>query len=110
VHGIHIHAAGTCAAPGFLSAGGHFNPGGLKHGFLNPEGAHAGDLPNMIVPASGASRYEAADYRITLGSGPNSLFGPNGTSLVIHAGPDDYSTDPAGNSGARVICGQILKR
>jgi Cu-Zn family superoxide dismutase len=110
VHAIHIHAVGRCAPPDFLSAGGHFNPGGHKHGFLNPEGVHAGDLPNMVVPASGSVRYEAANYRVTLGPGPTSLFGPGGTAMVIHAQPDDYTTDPAGNAGARVACGLITRR
>jgi Cu-Zn family superoxide dismutase len=109
-HGIHIHAVGTCTAPGFTTAGGHFNPEGRKHGFFSPEGAHGGDLPNMVVPASGLVKFETANYRITLTPGANSLFDADGSSLVIHAAADDYSTDPAGNSGARVVCGVITRR
>jgi Cu-Zn family superoxide dismutase len=107
---IHIHAVGTCAPPGFMSAGPHFNPEERKHGFLHPEGAHAGDLPNMIVPPSGSVRYETANHRITLGAGPNTVFDADASALVIHAQPDDYATDPAGNAGARIACGTIVRR
>ncbi len=109
VHAIHVHTMGVCEGPAFLSAGGHFNPEGHKHGLVNPEGPHAGDLPNMIANTAGKARYETANYRITLGIGPNSLFKAGGTSLVIHAGPDDNMSDPAGNSGARVVCGVIAR-
>ncbi len=109
IHAIHIHAVGTCTAPGFLSAGGHFNPEGRKHGLENAEGPHAGDLPNLIATAVRTARHEAADYRVTLGAGANSLFGPGGTALVIHAMPDDNVTDPAGNAGVRVVCGVITR-
>lgn len=109
VHAIHVHTTGVCEGPAFLSAGGHFNPEGHKHGLVNAEGPHAGDLPNMIVTAAGNARYETANYRITLGTGLNSLFKPGGTTLVIHAGPDDNVTDPAGNSGARIACGLITR-
>jgi len=107
VHAIHIHTTGVCEGPAFLSAGGHFNPDGHKHGFVNPDGPHAGDLPNMAVNAAGKARYDTANYRVTLGVGPNNVFKTGGTSLVIHAGADDYVSDPAGNSGPRVACGLI---
>jgi Cu-Zn family superoxide dismutase len=103
-HGMHFHAQGTCTPPDFTSAGPHFNPEGRKHGRLNPDGPHQGDLPNLIAGPDGA-----ADTTFTLsadlaGNGPRSLLQPGGASLVIHAGPDDERTDPSGNSGDRVAC------
>jgi Cu-Zn family superoxide dismutase len=107
VHAITIHAIGVCEAPAFASAGGNFNPRGNRHGLTHSEGAHAGELPNMVVNSTGKARYEAANYRITLGEGPNSLFKPGGASLLIHAGPDDHITEPSGNSGPPIACGVI---
>lgn len=109
VHALHIHAVGKCTPPDFASAGPHFNPFGKKHGFKNPEGPHAGDLPNFTVAATGSAQTSVLAKEVTLGSGPNSLFHPGGTSLVIHAGADDYKTDPAGNAGPRIACGVIHK-
>ena len=107
-HGIHLHAVGKCEGPDFASAGGHFNPHGKKHGSKNPEGAHAGDLPNLVVGPATATQggyvYMAEASGVTLSSGPASLLDADGTALVIHASPDDYLTDPAGNSGPRVAC------
>ncbi|MFZ3218140.1 MAG: superoxide dismutase family protein [Candidatus Acidiferrales bacterium] len=108
-HGIHIHSVGKCEGPDFKTAGGHFNPAGKKHGKDNPEGAHNGDLLNLEVAADGHGTASLLDAAVTLGSGTASLFQPGGTALVIHAGPDDYKTDPAGNSGARIACGVIQK-
>ncbi len=108
-HGIHIHTVGVCAGPAFTTAGGHFNPDNHKHGIANPAGPHAGDLPNLIATGSGKARFDAANYRITLGQGPTSVFKTGGTALVIHADPDDEVTDPTGNSGARVACGVITR-
>jgi Cu-Zn family superoxide dismutase len=108
-HGVHIHAAGACQAPDFNSAGDHFNPARKKHGSMNAEGPHAGDLPNMVVAASGEGGVDVTVKTVTLGPGPNSLLGPSGTSLVVHADPDDFKTDPSGNSGARIACGAITK-
>jgi superoxide dismutase, Cu-Zn family len=104
---FHIHAVGKCEPP-FTSAGGHFNPGGKKHGMMAAEGHHAGDLPNLHVPASGDLVVEVLNPAVTLEKGKaNSLFGPEGTALVIHAGKDDYKTDPAGDAGGRIVCGLI---
>ncbi len=107
-HGIHFHAIGKCDGPDFTSAGGHFNPQSKQHGLDNPNGPHAGDLPNFAVGASTASQggytFTATTSMITLGAGPASIFDADGTALVIHAGKDDEKTDPAGNSGARVAC------
>lgn len=108
-HGIHIHEAGTCQSHDFQSAGGHFNPTGKQHGFNNPQGPHAGDLPNIVVGPDGAATAEMMAPLVTLRPGPNSLFDTDGSSLVLHEGPDDYLTDPAGNSGRRLACGPITK-
>jgi Cu-Zn family superoxide dismutase len=110
-HGFHIHAIGKCDPPDFTSAGGHFNPGVRKHGRQNPEGAHAGDLPNLVVGSDGTLDAEVLAKDVTLGAPVNaySLFPPTGTALVIHANPDDDRTDPAGNAGARIACGAITR-
>jgi len=109
VHGFHIHAVGKCEPPDFKSAGGHFNPEGKKHGWENPEGHHAGDLHNLTIDAKGKAKVKVVVTGVTLADGPNSLFQPQGTALVIHAAPDDNKTDPAGNAGARIACGVISK-
>ena len=108
-HGFHVHAAGKCEGPDFKSAGPHFNPGGRKHGHMSPEGAHAGDLPNLAVEATGKGEARFLARGLTLGDGPGTLFGGQGTALVIHADADDEKSDPAGNSGARIACGVIEK-
>lgn len=107
-HGFHIHAIGKCDPPDFQTAGGHFNPFSKKHGLKNPEGPHAGDLPNLEVGPDGNGRIEATVGGLTLGKeGLAVLFNSTGTSVVIHAGPDDEMSDPAGNSGTRIACGVI---
>ncbi len=106
-HAIHVHAVGKCEPP-FDSAGGHFNPGARKHGLLVPQGPHAGDMPNLHVPESGEVNIEILNPSITLEKDkPNAVFGPDGTAIVIHAGVDDYKSDPAGNAGGRVVCGVV---
>lgn len=107
-HGLHIHAVGTCEGPAFTSAGGHFNPTGAQHGLRNPAGSHAGDLPELVVAANGTASYATTTNRLTLGAGAASLFDADGSSIVIHADPDDHVTDPTGNSGARIGCGTIV--
>ncbi len=109
VHAFHIHEKGDCNCPDFMTSGGHFNPEGKKHGLKNPEGPHAGDLPNLVVGEDGKETIEVIASRVTLKPGKNSLFQPGGTSLMIHANPDDYMTDPAGNAGPRIACGTITK-
>ena len=107
-HGIHLHAVGRCDGPDFTTAGGHFNPTMKQHGLQNPQGAHGGDLPNLVVGPGSATQggyaYQATATGVTLSPGPASLFDADGTALVIHANPDDHLTDPAGNSGPRVAC------
>ncbi len=109
-HGFHIHAVGKCDPPSFTSAGGHFNPDGKKHGLKNPAGPHAGDLPNLVVGPDGSVSAEVVASEVTLGLGKNSLFRRDGSALVIHAAPDDDTTDPAGNAGARIACGVISSK
>lgn len=107
-HGIHVHEVGVCEAPDFESAGAHFNPDHKQHGIENENGPHAGDLPNLEVDADGSAQLTFQTHALTLKpSEPNSLFDENGSSIVIHELPDDYKTDPAGNSGARIACGII---
>jgi Cu-Zn family superoxide dismutase len=107
-HGFHIHETGKCEGPDFKSAGEHFNPEGKKHGYNNPQGAHAGDMPNLIAGADGKAQAEFILTTATLQKGlPNSLLKSGGTALVIHEKADDMQTDPAGNAGNRIACGVI---
>lgn len=108
-HAIHIHETAKCEGPDFKSAGGHFNPDHKKHGKDNPEGAHAGDIPNITVDAKGVSTATVIAPGITLEDGPHSVFTGGGTALVIHAKADDMKTDPAGAAGDRIACGLITK-
>lgn len=106
-HAFHVHAVGKCEAP-FTSAGGHFNPGNKKHGMLAVEGHHAGDMPNLHIPPSGDLTVEILNAAITLEKGkPNSVFDADGSAIVVHAGKDDYKSDPAGDAGGRIACGVI---
>ena len=107
IHAMHIHDTGQCDPPQFKSAGPHFNPDGKKHGVQNPEGYHAGDLPNVAVGGHGIGKLNALLPELTLSKGPHAILKPGGTSLVIHASPDDGKTDPSGNSGDRIACGVI---
>src|SRR6185295_10523752 len=105
-HGIHIHATPSCGGTNFAEAGGHFNPTSKKHGTANPEGHHAGDMPNFTVKADGTAKVTVTDKDVTIGAGANSITA-NGAALVIHAKADDMKTDPSGNSGDRIACGVI---
>ena len=106
IHGIHVHSVGRCDPPDFASAGPHWNPAMHKHGTNNPAGPHAGDLPNIEVSANGVLGTTVTLPGASLtGPGPAGvLLDADGASLVIHAGPDDYVTDPSGNSGPRIAC------
>jgi Cu-Zn family superoxide dismutase len=108
-HGLHLHDIGTCEPPSFEAAGAHVNPDGKSHGLLNSSGPHAGDLPNLTVGADGSGRFETMNTRITLAAGPSSILDADGSALVIHANPDDFTTDPAGGTGARIACGVVTK-
>ncbi len=107
--GVHIHETGNCEPPDFKSAGAHFNPAAKQHGTDNPQGPHAGDLPNIEVGKDGTGRLDTTTDRVTLGEGASSLFDADGSALVVHADPDDYKTDPSGNSGDRIACAVIRK-
>jgi Cu-Zn family superoxide dismutase len=108
-HAIHIHETAKCDAPDFKSAGGHFNPEHKKHGKDNPEGPHAGDMPNFTVDAKGSSTASFVAPGITLADGEHSAFTGGGTALVIHEKADDLKTDPTGSAGNRIACGVIKK-
>ena len=106
-HAFHVHAVGKCEPP-FTTAGGHFNPEKKKHGMMASDGPHAGDMPNLHVPTNGELAVDVLNAAVTLEKGKaNSLFGPEGTALIIHAGKDDYKTDPTGEAGGRIACGLV---
>jgi Cu/Zn superoxide dismutase len=112
LHGIHIHSIAACT-PTFAAAGGHYNPLVRQHGLLNTSGAHAGDLPNLIVNGDGIGHLAATTDRVTLKNGPTTLFdttsGAVGSSFIIHANEDDQLTDATnGGSGGRIACGVIV--
>ena len=103
LHGLHVHSVGRCDPPDVASAGPHWNSTGKQHGFNNPAGPHAGDLPNVEVAANGI-----VSATVTLaGASMTILLDSDGASLVLHASADDYMTDPSGNSGARIACAVI---
>ena len=106
-HAIHFHAVGKCDAPGFTTAGGHFNPAVKQHGSLNPMGEHGGDLPNITIGTDGRGDLTAMRPGLRLVDGPAPLLDADGAAVVLHAKPDDYRTDPAGNAGDRIACGVL---
>jgi Cu-Zn family superoxide dismutase len=103
-HGMHIHEVGDCSSGDGLSAGGHFNPFGKPHG--NPGGGerHAGDLPSLTANKGGRAKVDVEIDVITLAAGPGNIIG---RAVIVHADPDDYRTQPTGNTGARLACGVI---
>jgi superoxide dismutase, Cu-Zn family len=106
-HAFHIHETGDCQTPDFQSAGGHYNPTDHQHGWNNPEGPHAGDLPNVQVQDDGVLAIEYFTDAVTLGEGDTTVFDDDGSAIVMHEGADDYETDPAGDAGSRIACGVI---
>jgi superoxide dismutase, Cu-Zn family len=106
-HGFHIHEKGDCSSGDGMSAGGHFNPTAKPHG--NPTSAehHTGDMPMLVADASGNASLSMELGEMTVGSGATDIIGK---AIIVHKDPDDYTTQPTGNSGARVACGVIVKR
>jgi Cu-Zn family superoxide dismutase len=104
-HGFHVHEHGDCSAHDASSAGGHFNPGKTKHGGPDSAERHAGDLGNLEADKDGKAHYSRVDKMITL-NGSDSIVT---RSVVVHAGEDDFVTQPTGNSGPRIACGVIEK-
>ncbi len=103
-HGFHVHEKGDCSAPDGMSAGGHFNPTAKPHGHYESAERHVGDMPALVADASGTASLIVLLDEMKVGSGPTDIVG---RSVVVHQGPDDYKTQPTGNSGARVACGVI---
>ncbi|OJY68711.1 MAG: superoxide dismutase [Sphingobium sp. 66-54] len=100
-HGVHIHMTGKCDGPKFESAGGHWNPAGMKHGLDNPQGQHAGDMPNLTIGPDGRGSLTYSLKGGTLAG----LLDADGAAFVVHAKKDDQKTDPSGDSGDRIACG-----
>jgi superoxide dismutase, Cu-Zn family len=109
IHAIHVHGVAKCEGPAFTTAGPHFNPDMKHHGLENPDGPHAGDIPNFTVGADGTSKATVVAAGVTMGDDAHSVFSNGGTALVIHAKADDMKSDPAGNAGDRIACGIISK-
>ena len=103
-HGLHIHEAGDCSSGDGMSAKGHFNPYGKPHGPQDSSEHHAGDLPALKADKVGRAKVDVELEGITVAPGPASIIG---RGLIVHADPDDYKTQPTGNSGARIACGVI---
>ena len=107
-HGFHLHTTGKCERPDFQSAGGHLNPTNEGHGLDDDDGSHLGDLPNLIVPASGTVT-ATVDLRGSRTDIERYLFDSDGTAVMIHADPDDGTSEPSGNAGSRIACGVLTR-
>ena len=99
-HGVHVHETGDCSAADFTSAGGHL-AGDAQHGVGVEGGPHPGDLPNVIATADGVVNVEAFNALLTM----DMLFDDDGSAFIVHSGPDDYESQPSGESGDRIACG-----
>ncbi|MEE4453500.1 superoxide dismutase family protein [Novosphingobium resinovorum] len=107
-HGFHFHQKGLCeTATKFDSSGGHFAGGEHQHGYMVATGPHGGDMPNQNVGADGVLKTQVLNTGVTLSPGPKSLLDADGSALVIHAGTDDYTSQPSGNAGGRIACAVI---
>ncbi|WP_187969438.1 superoxide dismutase family protein [Aquibium microcysteis] len=105
--GFHVHETGDCAiADSFASAGGHY-AADASHGVESEDGPHPGDFPNIHVAENGVVKVEFFTDRLSLGDGENPLMDEDGSAVVVHSGPDDYTTQPSGESGDRIACGVI---
>lgn len=106
-HAVHLHAVGTCEAPGFTSAGGHVNhaEGPRPHGLLNKDGPDLGDLQNIFANADGSANADVYLAWSGLDAKGSDFIDDNGLSFVVHANPDDYVSQPIGGAGARIACG-----
>lgn len=119
-HAIHFHEKADCtplagdAKGAFTNSGGHYNPQGHNHGYHDPEGAHAGDMPNLIVHEDGKVHVKLLNTFVTLGDkavdGRAPLFDADGSALIIHHGADDYHSQPTGDAGGRFACGVITNQ
>jgi Cu-Zn family superoxide dismutase len=107
-HGAHLHQVGDCSAPDATSAGAHWNPDGMNHGGPDSPQHHLGDLGNVEVGADGRGSITRSMAAWKLGDG--STTDVVGKAVIVHADPDDFTTQPTGNSGGRVACGVIEKR
>lgn len=105
-HGFHIHEKGDCSSGDGMSAGGHFNPHGKAHGNPTVPDHHAGDMPMLVADSYGEANLTVELDAITVGSGAADVVGKG---VIVHKDPDDFKTQPTGNSGARVACGVIRK-
>ncbi len=103
-HGLHVHAVGRCDPPGFTTAGPHWNPTARQHGTENAQGPHAGDLPNITISLAGSGSVQTRLEGWRVRGGERSIVDADGAAVVLHARPDDYRTDPSGNSGDRIAC------
>ncbi|MEC1523598.1 superoxide dismutase family protein [Neobacillus niacini] len=108
-HAVHIHDKGICKTPDFKSSGKDLNPDGKDHGLLHPKGAHSGDLPNLIVEDDGTVKAELIAPSVTLKEGKATLIRKDGTAIVIHEEKDDGMTQPEGEAGDIIACGEISK-
>jgi Cu-Zn family superoxide dismutase len=106
-HAVHLHETGACDGD-FTSAGGHFNPAGKEHGFDNPDGYHAGDMPNVYVGDDGKAQFNFLNAQVSLGDGDMSLGDSDGSAVIVHAGKDSYGKDAG--AGAREACGVITMK
>lgn len=106
-HGFHIHETGDCSSADGSSAGGHFNPGNTTHGKHGHSPQHAGDLPSLRANANGMAVVQYETSQIALGHGTNNIAG---RALIVHADPDDFTSQPTGNAGARLACAVIQQQ
>ena len=105
-HGFHIHEAGDCSSGDGMSTKGHYNPLNKSHAHYSTPERHAGDMPAIKADSNGNAHIDTTLDVITVNPGPTSVVG---RGLIVHAGSDDYKTQPTGNAGARVACGIINK-